>query len=152
MRKVRQHLALTQKKALLKLGIESAPEQLDRDLLIEIAALSLAEKDRRHAALDEQANQTECADILANQILQQISRQLGAAQAQLAIIGAQSAEQKLAAFLLSVADLSDESHDREFDLPMRRGDMAEFLGLRLETVSRKMTEFQRRGWIKLTSL
>ena len=89
---------------------------------------------------------------LANQILQQISRQLGAAQAQLAIIGAQSAEQKLAAFLLSVADLCDESHDREFDLPMRRGDMAEFLGLRLETVSRKMTEFQRRGWIKLTSL
>lgn len=89
---------------------------------------------------------------LANQILQQISRQLGAAQAQLAIIGAQSAEQKLAAFLLSVADLCDESQDREFDLPMRRGDMAEFLGLRLETVSRKMTEFQRRGWIKLTSL
>ena len=35
---------------------------------------------------------------------------------------------------------------------MRRGDMAEFLGLRLETVSRKMTEFQRRGWISMTSL
>jgi hypothetical protein len=35
---------------------------------------------------------------------------------------------------------------------MRRGDMAEFLGLRLETVSRKMTEFQRRGWIEMTSL
>jgi hypothetical protein len=30
--------------------------------------------------------------------------------------------------------------------------MAEFLGLRLETVSRKMTEFQRRGWIAMTSL
>jgi hypothetical protein len=30
--------------------------------------------------------------------------------------------------------------------------VAEFLGLRLETVSRKMTEFQRRGWIKMTSL
>lgn len=89
---------------------------------------------------------------LADQVLRQIARQLGAAQAQLAMIGAQSAEQKLAAFLLSIADLCDESHDREFDLPMRRGDMAEFLGLRLETVSRKMTEFQRRGWIKLTSL
>jgi hypothetical protein len=35
---------------------------------------------------------------------------------------------------------------------MRRGDMAEFLGLRLETVSRKMSEFQRRGWIEMTSL
>jgi CRP-like cAMP-binding protein len=30
--------------------------------------------------------------------------------------------------------------------------MAEVLGLRLETVSRKMTEFQRRGWIQMTSL
>ncbi len=89
---------------------------------------------------------------LADQILRQIGRQLGAAQAQLATIGAQSAEQKLATFLLSIADLCDESDDGEFDLPMRRGDMAEFLGLRLETVSRKMTEFQRRGWIKLTSL
>lgn len=89
---------------------------------------------------------------LADQILRQIGRQLGAAQAQLATIGAQSAAQKLATFLLSIAGLCDESGDGEFDLPMRRGDMAEFLGLRLETVSRKMTEFQRRGWIKLTSL
>ena len=89
---------------------------------------------------------------LADQVLKQIARQLGAAQAQLATIGAQSDEQKLATFLLSISDLCEESHDREFDLPMRRGDMAEFLGLRLETVSRKMTEFQRRGWIKLTSL
>ena len=89
---------------------------------------------------------------LAEQVLRQIGRQLGAAQAQLATIGAQSAEQKLATFLLTIADLCEESLDREFDLPMRRGDMAEFVGLRLETVSRKMTEFQRRGWIKLTSL
>ena len=89
---------------------------------------------------------------LAEQILRQIGRQLGAAQAQLATIGAQSAEQKLATFLLSIAHLCEVSLDQEFDLPMRRGDMAEFLGLRLETVSRKMTEFQRRGWIKLTSL
>jgi CRP-like cAMP-binding protein len=35
---------------------------------------------------------------------------------------------------------------------MRRGDMADFLGLRLETVSRKMSDFQRRGWIRMLSL
>jgi len=89
---------------------------------------------------------------LAEQLLRQVGRQLGAAQAQLATVGAQSAEQKIATFLLSIADLCDAKHDGEFDLPMRRGDMAEFLGLRLETVSRKMSEFQRRGWIKMTSL
>ncbi len=89
---------------------------------------------------------------LADQLLRQVGRQLGAAQAQLAAIGAQSAEQKLANFLLTIADLCDTQPDGAFDLPMRRGDMAEFLGLRLETVSRKMSEFQRRGWIAMASL
>lgn len=89
---------------------------------------------------------------LADQLLRQVGRQLGAAQAQLAAIGAQSAEQKLANFLLTISDLCEAKIDGSFDLPMRRGDMAEFLGLRLETVSRKMSEFQRRGWIAMTSL
>jgi len=88
----------------------------------------------------------------AEQVLRQLGRQLGAAQAQLATVGAQSAEQKLATFLLTISNLCEETADGEFDLPMRRGEMAEFLGLRLETVSRKMTDFQRRGWIKMTSL
>ena len=89
---------------------------------------------------------------LAGQLLRQVGRQLGAAQAQLAAIGVQSAEQKLANFLLTISDLCETRTDGSFDLPMRRGDMAEFLGLRLETVSRKMSEFQRRGWISMTSL
>lgn len=88
----------------------------------------------------------------AQQVIAQLGRQLGAAQAQLATVGAQSAEQKLATFLLTIADLSSAAPGEAFDLPMRRGDMAEFLGLRLETVSRKMTEFQRRRWISMTSL
>jgi CRP-like cAMP-binding protein len=89
---------------------------------------------------------------LADQLLRQVGRQLGAAQAQLAAVGTQSAEQKLANFLLTIAGLCDTGRDGEFDLPMRRGDMAEFLGLRLETISRKMSDFQRRGWIRMTSL
>ncbi len=89
---------------------------------------------------------------LADQLLRQVGRQLGAAQAQLAAVGTQSAEQKLANFLLTICDLCDSAHDGQFDMPMRRGDMAEFLGLRLETVSRKMSEFQRRGWIRMGSL
>lgn len=89
---------------------------------------------------------------LAGQFLRQVGRQLGAAQAQLAAVGTQSAEQKLANFLLTIADLCNGAKDGQFDMPMRRGDMAEFLGLRLETVSRKMSEFQRRGWIRMGSL
>jgi CRP/FNR family transcriptional regulator len=89
---------------------------------------------------------------LARQLLWQVGRQLGAAQAQLTAVGSQSADQRLATFLLAVADHGGASAADEFDLPMRRGDMADFLGLRLETVSRKMSDFQRRGWIRMTSL
>ncbi len=66
-------------------------------------------------------------------------------------MSAQSADQKLATFLLAVADVSD-GRDAEFDLPMRRSEMAEFLGVRLETVSRKMSDFQRRKWVKMVSM
>jgi CRP-like cAMP-binding protein len=88
---------------------------------------------------------------LAGQLLRQMGRQLGAAQSQLTTVGAQSAEQKLATFLLAFANYG-APQGGEFDLPMRRSDIAEFLGLRLETVSRKLSEFQRRKWVRMISL
>lgn len=89
---------------------------------------------------------------MARKILRQVAAQLEAAQAHLVTIGAQTAEQKLASFLVAVARQGANAGLDEFDLPMRRGEMAEFLGLRLETVSRKMSEFQRRGWIRMASM
>jgi CRP/FNR family transcriptional regulator, anaerobic regulatory protein len=88
---------------------------------------------------------------LAGQLLRQMGRQLGTAQAQLTTVGAQSADQKLATFLLAFTNYG-APQGGEFDLPMRRGDIAEFLGLRLETVSRKLSEFQRRKWVHMVSL
>jgi CRP/FNR family transcriptional regulator, anaerobic regulatory protein len=88
---------------------------------------------------------------LGNYLLQQVGRQLGAAQAQLTTVGVQSAEQKLATLLLSASDYDSDEADA-FDLPMRRGDMAEFLGIRLETVSRQMSHFQKRKWIRMASM
>lgn len=88
---------------------------------------------------------------LASQLLHQLGRQLGAAQAQLTTVGAQSADQKLATFLLAFNNYAADETG-EFDLPMRRTDMGDFLGLRLETVSRKLSDFQRRKWIKMSSM
>lgn len=88
---------------------------------------------------------------LAGQLLRQMGRQLGTAQTQLTTVGVQSADQKLATFLLAFADYGADERG-EFDLPMRRIDMAEFLGLRLETVSRKLSDFQRRKWVRMISL
>ncbi len=84
-------------------------------------------------------------------LLRQLGMQLGAAQTQLTSLGAQSAAQRTAAFLIFIAD-SCFDDEREFTLPMRRIDVAEFLGLRLETVSRMFGSFQQRGWISMQAL
>jgi CRP-like cAMP-binding protein len=86
----------------------------------------------------------------ANHLLQQVGAQLGSTQSHLTTVGAQSAEQKVATFLLAMS--AHDAGGDEFDLPMRRIEMGEFLGLRLETISRKMSEFQRRKWISLSSI
>jgi CRP/FNR family transcriptional regulator len=63
----------------------------------------------------------------------------------------QNAEQRLAAFLTS---LSDRMKGRgfsplNFELRMSRSDIGSYLGLARETVSRLLTQFQRRGLIQL---
>jgi CRP-like cAMP-binding protein len=88
----------------------------------------------------------------AGALIQRVGAQLGAAQAQLAAVGAQSAPQRVASFLISMSDLSGDAADEEFALPMLRRDIGGFLGLRLETVSRVISDFRRRGLIRMNSL
>lgn len=84
-------------------------------------------------------------------VLRQVGKQLRAAQAHQSAMCTPSAERKVASFLLAMCDLCGD-RSSEFDLPMRRRDIADYLGLRLETISRKMGEFQRREWIAMPSL
>jgi len=88
----------------------------------------------------------------AETLLRQVGAQLGMAQTQLASVGPQSAAQKTAAFLTSVADACSTTDGDEFTLPMLRRDIGDFLGLRLETVSRTFSVFRQRGWIATSAL
>jgi CRP-like cAMP-binding protein len=88
----------------------------------------------------------------AEKLLRQVGVQLGMAQTHLASVGPQSAAQKTAAFLTSVADACAAADGEEFTLPMLRGDIGDFLGLRLETVSRTFSSFRQRGWIAMSAL
>lgn len=73
------------------------------------------------------------------------ARELGLAQEQMLLLGRRSAEEKVAAFLLGWRERG-EAHgmfSKTLPLPMSRQDIADFLGLTIETVSRTFTKLER---------
>jgi CRP/FNR family transcriptional regulator len=71
--------------------------------------------------------------------------EMSAAQDQMLLLGRKSAEERVVSFLLAVHHKSGVGSTIE--LPMSRLDMADYLGLTIETVSRMMTGLTRRGLI-----
>jgi CRP-like cAMP-binding protein len=77
--------------------------------------------------------------------------ELERAQQHLLLLGRKRAEEKVAAFLLTLPRRLGDGHDRRaaVHLPMSRQDMADYLGLTIETVSRTLTRLRRAGLIGL---
>jgi CRP-like cAMP-binding protein len=87
---------------------------------------------------------------LAREIRQVTFEALSRLQAQLMILGRITATEKVGSFLLAMAErLSDQTLDR-IDLPISRYDIADYLGLSVETVSRSLTSLKNRGLIALS--
>lgn len=81
------------------------------------------------------------------QVVAAMMRSLERAQDHLLLLGRKSALEKIATFLLDMAArLPDLDH---VDLPMSRIDIADHLGLTIETVSRSLTRLERDGVIRL---
>lgn len=87
---------------------------------------------------------------LERRLLDLCVQELAATQDQLVTVGRRTAEARVAAFLLSLAEAGQRRHQpgSVLDMPMTRSDIADFLGLTLETVSRTLTAFRRRGWVR----
>jgi CRP/FNR family transcriptional regulator, nitrogen fixation regulation protein len=66
------------------------------------------------------------------------------------VLSRQSAGERVAAFLLDLAER--QGGLESFELPMSRLDIADYLGLTIETVSRTLTRFKAKGIISLPSL
>ena len=76
-------------------------------------------------------------------------QELALAQDQLVTVGRRHAEQRVAAFLLSlsVAARRRGERTRQLDMPMTRAEIGDLLGLALETVSRAFTALRKRGLV-----
>ena len=82
---------------------------------------------------------------LTPQLFAFLCDEMSAAQNQMLLLGHKSAEERVASFLLAVHHRS--AIGNVIQLPMGRLDMADYLGLTIETVSRTMTSLTRRGLI-----
>lgn len=86
---------------------------------------------------------------LGHQLLRIMSREISADGELLTLLGKKSAEERLAALLLSLSSRFQKRglSPREFHLSMSRNDIGNYLGLAVETVSRLFSRFQQQGLI-----
>jgi CRP-like cAMP-binding protein len=84
------------------------------------------------------------------QFLAKVTHELRESQRRAILINRRDAAGRLAMFLALMAARADKSLDREREvpLPMSRSDIAGFLGLSLESVSRAAAELQRDGFVR----
>lgn len=88
---------------------------------------------------------------LAQSLLSFMMAELSAARDQLLTLGCKSAPEKIASFLLDLSRHNEEVGDcpQTLKLPMTRSDIADYLGLTIETVSRNITKLKSSGVIDL---
>lgn len=90
---------------------------------------------------------------LGQALLRRTQEDLYASRELLALTGNASAEQRVAGALLSLARAASDSpcHPAtSFELPLSRGELADMLGITIETVSRMLTRFEKDGAIRRT--
>ncbi len=87
--------------------------------------------------------------IVARELWQMTARELDHVHDQMILLGRSSAQERVASFLIEMASRS--VNQAEFDLPMSRQDIADYLGLTIETVSRTFSSMERGALIELPS-
>ncbi|MGH7024126.1 MAG: helix-turn-helix domain-containing protein [Caulobacteraceae bacterium] len=99
----------------------------------------------RRVALDRAADRDTAA---ARELWALTSRELEDLQDHMLLLGRKNAAERVGSFLLKLARRGASAI---IELPMSRGDIADHLGLTLETVSRTLSQFARQQTISLPS-
>jgi CRP/FNR family transcriptional regulator, anaerobic regulatory protein len=95
----------------------------------------------KHMCRETSAMQDRLHRLMSDQLIRESS--------QMMVLGSLSADERVAAFLLDVSNRNGQRgySYAEFNLRMTREDMGSYLGMTLETVSRTLSRFQKRGLI-----
>lgn len=86
-----------------------------------------------------------------SEMMEYMARSLMRAQGQLFVLNCQGARERLASFLLRMHGQGQLAYGDRLDLPMGRQDIADHLGLSVETVSRTFTALRRSGLIEIVN-
>jgi len=86
---------------------------------------------------------------LQHRLLQRTLDDLDRTRAWMVLLGRKSAREKVATFLLDMHRRLQADSDGVIALPLSRQQIADVLGITIETVSRQMTEMEREGVIDL---
>ena len=91
------------------------------------------------------------AEHLQLLLLAKIFEEMEAAQRHIIVLGQLGAEERVAHFLVSEVRRigTDQRRPMAVDLPMTRQDIADYLGLTIETICRVISKFKRNGLIAL---
>jgi CRP/FNR family transcriptional regulator len=88
---------------------------------------------------------------MERRLLETATNELASAQEQMLLLGRKTARERLASFLVAQARAAHacDRHVTRLRLPMTRGDIADYLGLTIETVSRTFTKLKTEHLIEL---
>lgn len=92
-------------------------------------------------------HEVETSSEIRPAVLQQFSEEMSTAQDQMVLLSTKNAEERLCSFLLKELQraMRNGSLEPVVQLPMTRLDIADYLGLTIETVSRTMTKLASKG-------
>lgn len=92
--------------------------------------------------------------VISLKILETFSKQLDDAEKTIERLSSQDAEKRIASYLVDLVNTSIEAPyidgPLEVKLPMSKKDLASYIGMSQETLSRRLSSFQELGWIQQT--
>jgi CRP/FNR family transcriptional regulator len=137
-------------------GLQFAPDMVGRTFSSESTVAVEAATDVRLCSFPRSIIEELMSDApeLEHRLHLQKLKELDDARDWMLTLGRKSAVEKVASFLYLLATHADPENQVKgasvtIELPMKRSDIADFLGLTIETISRQLTNLRKRGLIDI---